>query len=60
MMYRGEIFIPCMRHLWLIQKKLLIYKTEQFDAVLVLMERIYFPKRRAQVRGLTNLHHGGK
>lgn len=53
-MYRGQIFIP-----WIIHK-MVINEQEQFNAILVLIERIYFPQRGAQERGLTKLHHGGK
>lgn len=58
-MYSGQILIPWMGHLWLIQKKL-INELEQYDAILVLIGRISFPQRDAQERGLTNLHNGGK
>lgn len=40
--------------------KTLINKMEQFDPILVLIERIYFPQRGAQERGLTIPPHGGK
>lgn len=35
-------------------------KIEQFGAILVLIEIIYFPQRCAWERGLKNLNHGGK
>lgn len=55
MWHRGRIIIP-----WIFGKyKKLRNKMEQFDAVQVLIDGIYFPQRGAHERCLTDLHHGG-
>lgn len=44
----------------MVSAKKLINTMENFNAILVLMERIYFLVRVAQERGLTNSNNGGK